>query len=282
MKILVFGRTGQVGRELGQYGEVNALSREEADLAQPETLADIIRDKAPNLIVIAAAYTAVDAAEREAELADTLNHRAPAAIAGAAATAGIPVIHYSTDFVFDGTGEVPFTERDSPAPLSVYGQTKLDGERAVLAASNRNIVLRVAWVFSAHGTNFVKTMLKLSETRDELRVVSDQIGGPTAASDIARVTMTLARRLHDDKDEKGGLFHYTGGPDVSRSDFARKIFSLAGKRVRVEDIPSSEFPAPAARPLNSRLDGSLLEKRFGISRPDWRKSLEEVINSVAD
>ena len=282
MKILVFGRTGQVGRELGQYGEVTALSREEADLAQPETLADIIRDKAPNLIVIAAAYTAVDGAEREAELADTINHRAPAAIADAAATAGIPVIHYSTDFVFDGSGEAPFTEGDTPAPLSVYGQTKLDGERAVLSASERNIVLRVAWVFSAHGTNFVKTMLKLSETRDELRVVSDQIGGPTAASDIARVTMTLARRLQDDRDEKGGLFHYTGGPDVSRSDFARKIFSLAGKRVTVHDIPSSEFPAPAARPLNSRLDGSLLEQRFGISRPDWRRSLEEVINSVAD
>ncbi len=278
MKILVFGRTGQVATELQRLAEVTALGREMADLAQPEDCATAIRQNAPDLVINAAAYTAVDRAETEEELASVINGAAPGAMARACADLGIPFCHVSTDYVFDGGGVAPRRPTDPVAPCNAYGRSKLLGEEAVCAAGGQSAILRTSWVFSAHGSNFVKTMLRLSETRDTLNVVEDQIGGPTPAADIATALLTMGRAMV--AGHAGGLYHFSGAPDASWADFAREIFAQAGRATGVTGIPTSGFPTPAVRPQNSRLDCRTLEAEFGIGRPDWRVGLSRVLKEL--
>jgi len=250
--ILVFGKTGQVATELQRQAEVTALGRDQADLSDPQACAAVIADLKPSVVINAAAYTAVDKAEDEEALAQTVNAASPGAMAGACTHLDIPFLHVSTDYVFDGSGTQPWVETDPVSPQNAYGRTKLAGEQAVRSTGARHIILRTAWVFSAHGANFVKTMLRLSETRDALRVVDDQVGCPTPAADIAATLLHMTAALQ--AGQPGGLYHYGGQPAVSWAGFARETFAQAGRAVTVEPIPSSDFPTKATRPLNSRLD----------------------------
>lgn len=276
--ILVFGATGQVATELQRQAEVTALGRDRADLSDPQGCAAVIADLKPHVVINAAAYTGVDRAEEDEALAQVVNAAAPGAMAGACAHLGIPFLHISTDYVFDGSGTQPWQETDPVAPQNVYGRTKLTGEEAVRASGARHIILRCSWVFSAQGANFVKTMLRLSETRQSLNVVEDQIGGPTPAADIAATLLALAE--HMQTGAAGGTYHYAGEPHASWAGFAREIFSQAGRDVTVTGIPSSDYPTPATRPLNSRLDCARLARDFGIAPPDWRAGLTDVLRDL--
>ncbi len=279
MKILVFGKTGQVAQELqalaGADLQIEALSRSDADLLDPAACAAWIAQTDAEVVINAAAYTAVDQAETETDTAQVINADAPGAMAKAAAKRGLPFLHISTDYVFDGAGEAAHAPDDSTAPINTYGRTKLEGEDKVRAAGGAHVILRTSWVFSAHGANFVKTMLRLSETRDTLSIVADQHGGPTPAADIAATLVAMARGLLDGK--QSGTYHYSGAPSTTWADFAREIFYIANRRVTVTDIPSSDFPTPAKRPLNSRLDCATLLSDFGITPPDWTAGLTRVI-----
>tara|TARA_R110002020_G_scaffold26217_6_gene84796 strand:- start:4335 stop:5177 length:843 start_codon:yes stop_codon:yes gene_type:complete len=280
MSVLVFGSTGQVATELHHtLPDGVFLGRDAAELSDPQACARAIRDHAPEAVINAAAYTAVDRAEEEEELAATINGEAPGAMARACAELRIPFVHVSTDYVFDGQGQTPWTPADPVAPLGAYGRTKLAGERAIAAAGGQWVILRTSWVFSAHGNNFVKTMLRLSETRDALNVVADQVGGPTPARDIAAACTTIAEKLRGGA--PSGIHHFAGTPPVSWADFARAIFAMAERDVTVSDIPSTDYPTPAARPANSRLDGTSLAQTFGIAAPDWRAGLAEVLKELS-
>ena len=280
--ILVFGSTGQVATELRRLApEATFLGRDKADLTDPEACAAAIRAHAPSAVINAAAWTAVDKAEEEEATATVVNGTAPGAMARTCADLGIPFVHISTDYVFEGGGTAPWSPTDPTGPLGAYGRSKLAGEQAIQAAGGTWAILRTSWVFSAHGNNFVKTMLRLSETRDALNVVGDQIGGPTPARDIAVACLSIVDKLREDP-TKTGLHHFSGAPDVSWADFARAIFDMAGRTVAVTDIPSSAYPTPAVRPANSRMDCSALETVFGISRPDWRLALAAVIKELKE
>ena len=281
MKVLVFGKTGQVARELQHQGDVVALSRAEADLSDPATCAAIIASTDADVIINAAAYTAVDRDETDAQLASVVNGEAPTAMAQAAVARGIPFLHISTDYVFDGTGTQPWATSDTPAPIGIYGQTKLQGEVGVADAGGAYAILRTSWVFSAYGANFVKTMLRLGKERDTLSIVNNQIGGPTPAADIAATLLEMATAFHNGNG-KSGIYHYAGAPDVSWEEFAREIFVQAGVHVKVSGIPTSDYPTPAARPLNSRLNCRALEGAFGIKRPDWRLGLKQVLQGLGE
>lgn len=276
MSVIVFGTSGQVGIELAGLENVRSLSRAQADLSDPEACAQAIRAADCTAVINAAAYTAVDKAEEDEATALLVNADAPAAMAQAAAKKGVPFVHISTDYVFGGAGEAPFRPSDPTGPLGAYGRTKLAGEDAVRGAGGVYAILRTSWVFSAHGNNFVKTMLRLAESRDHLTVVGDQHGGPTPARAIAEACHTIARQLTDTP-EKSGTYHFAGTPDTTWADFARAVFAEAGEAVSVEDIPTSAYPTPAARPLNSRMDCSATTAAFGIARPDWRAHLKQVI-----
>ena len=276
--ILVFGKTGQVACELQRQAEVTALGRDQADLSDPQGCAAIIADLKPSVVINAAAYTAVDKAEDEEALEQTINAAAPGAMAGACVHLDIPFLHVSTDYVFDGTGTRAWAETDPVAPQNAYGRTKLAGEQAVRSTGARHIILRTAWVFSAHGSNFVKTMLRLSETRNVLSVVNDQIGGPTPAADIAATLLTLAD--HMQRGAKGSTYHYAGAPHTSWAGFAQAIFAAADRDVTVTGIPSVEYPTPAQRPLNSRLDCAKLASDFGIRPADWKAGLAAVLKEL--
>ncbi|MEL6584478.1 MAG: dTDP-4-dehydrorhamnose reductase [Pseudomonadota bacterium] len=279
MSVLVFGKTGQVATELQRQFDVQAVGRDAADLTNPGACAEVIASSDATAVINAAAYTAVDKAEKDEATAALVNGAAPTAMAAAAAQKGIPFVHISTDYVFDGTGDQPFATDAPTGPLGAYGRTKLVGEEGVRAAGGRFAILRTSWVFSAHGGNFVKTMLRLAETRDRLTIVADQVGGPTSAADIAAACDTIATQLASGQGA-AGTYHLSGGPDVSWADFAREIFTQAGKSVEVVDIPSSEFPTPAKRPSNSRMDNTTLTETFGIARPDWRVSLSAVLKDL--
>ncbi len=288
MKILMFGRTGQVACEvlrqadadaLGRGMEVIALGREGADLSDPGACAAAIAAHRPGAVINAAAWTAVDSAEAEEAAAHVINAQAPGAMARACADLDIPFVHISTDYVFDGSGAAPWRESDPVAPQNAYGRTKLAGERAVTAAGGAHAILRTSWVFSAHGANFVKTMLRLSQTRDALNVVDDQIGGPTPADAIAAACLTIAARLAQDR-SGSGLYHFGGQPAVSWAGFARAIFERAGRDVAVTGIPTTDYPTPAARPLNSRLDCAAVMTAFGITAPDWQAGLDRVLKDL--
>ena len=276
MRLLVFGQTGQVARELARVApEAIYLGRDAADLSDPAACAAAIHAHRPEAVINAAAWTAVDRAETEEAAALVVNGHAPGAMAQACADLGAPLVHISTDYVFDGAGSLPFRPTDRPAPLGAYGRTKLAGEEAVRASGACHVILRTSWVFSAHGANFVKTMLRLGAERPVLRVVADQIGGPTPADAIAAACLTCARALRDGA--KGGTHHFAGTPETSWAGFARETFALAGLATTVEDIPTSAYPTPARRPLNSRLDCAALTAEFGITQPDWRAALARVI-----
>lgn len=279
MRVLVFGRTGQVARELQRFDGIMALGREEADLNDPVACAEIIAKTDADAVINAAAYTAVDKAETETKAAFKTNSEAPTTMAEAAAKRGLPFVHISTDYVFDGSGEVPWQVDDPTGPLGVYGASKLAGEQGVRAAGGPHAILRTSWVVSAHGGNFVKTMLRLGAERDALSIVSDQTGGPTCARDIASAVMQIARQLRDDP-SKRGTYHFAGAPDVSWADFAREIFAQADLICDVSDIPSSAYPTPAKRPMNSRLDCSKLATVFDINRPDWRLGLRDILSDL--
>lgn len=277
MSVLVFGTTGQVATELRALApEAIYLGRADADLCDPQACAAAILAHRPAAVINAAAYTAVDKAESEDALATAINGTAPGAMAKAAATLDVPLVHLSTDYVFAGTGTAPWRPDDRVAPQNTYGRSKLAGEIAVRAAGGTHVILRTSWVFSAHGNNFVKTMLRLSETRDALSIVEDQIGGPTPARAIAAACLNIATQLRE-APEKSGTYHFAGAPDTSWKAFAEAIFAQAGRQVAVTGIPSSAYPTPATRPLNSRMDCGSLAEAFGIARPDWAQGLRDVL-----
>ena len=277
MSILVFGKTGQVACELQHlHPEFTYLSREEADLSNPDACAEAILATKPSAVINAAAYTAVDHAEDEESLAYTINAAAPAAMANACATLGIPFVHISTDYVFDGSGEISRAPDAPTAPINAYGRTKLAGEEAIRASGALHAILRTSWVFSGHGNNFVKTMLRLSETRDTLSIVADQIGGPTPASAIAAACAKIATEI-----SKSGTYHFSGAPEASWADFAREIFSQSNRDITVTGIATSDYPTPAKRPLNSRLDCASILTDFEIIRPSWIKSLFETVEELS-
>lgn len=285
MTWLVFGENGQVARELGALlgPDCTLLGRNSVDLSSAGQARAAIETALSNGpvdgIINAAAYTAVDGAEADRDAAFALNATAPGEMAQAAAKAGVPFIHLSTDYVFDGSGAAPWRPQDPTGPINVYGASKLAGEEAVRGAGGVHAILRTSWVFSAHGTNFVKTMLRLGAERDELSIVGDQIGGPTPADAIARACVDVAKELRENV-EKSGTYHFSGAPDCSWADFARAIFDVADLTVAVKDIPTSAYPTPAKRPLNSRLECGDLHQTFGIDRPDWRAGLRRVLKDL--
>ena len=283
MKILVFGHSGQVATELRALEDaavqIIALDRAAADLTDPAACAAAIDAHAPDAVVNAAAYTAVDKAESDQATADLINAVAPAAMARTCANRDIPFVSISTDYVFSGEGSDPWQPGDPTDPQSVYGRTKRDGETAIEAAGGRYAILRTSWVVSAHGNNFVKTMLRLGADRDALTIVADQIGGPTGAAEIALACVNIAQTLVSEP-HKAGIYHFAGSPDTSWADFARAIFDQAGITCAVTDIPSSEYPTPAKRPLNSRMDCTATQTAFGIARPDWRDSLSQILTQL--
>uniref|UniRef100_UPI0039B88FF6 dTDP-4-dehydrorhamnose reductase n=1 Tax=Albidovulum sp. TaxID=1872424 RepID=UPI0039B88FF6 len=277
--------TGQLGIELARTAPrgtlLLAFGREAADLAHPETCAALVATTDVDVVINAAAYTAVDAAETDRETAHLVNAEAPGAMARAAARRAIPFLHVSTDYVFDGSGTRPWREEDPVAPLGVYGQTKLAGERAIIAADGPHAILRTSWVFSAHGRNFVKTMLRLAAERETLSVVDDQRGGPTAAADIAVTLWTVARAFAEGRGSSG-VFHYAGAPTVSWAGFAEAVLaaSALARRPSVRRIASADYPTPARRPANSALDCARIRATYGIEQPDWRASLARVIREL--
>ncbi|MFD1793569.1 dTDP-4-dehydrorhamnose reductase [Ochrobactrum teleogrylli] len=292
MKMVVTGREGQVVQSLLEKAaqrpdlEVIALGRPELDLADPATIRKAIADAKPDVVVSAAAYTAVDQAEDEPELALAVNAAGAAVVAEAAKACGAPVIHLSTDYVFAGNSDRPYVETDPTGPRSVYGSSKLEGERLVAAANPQHIILRTAWVYSPFGKNFVKTMLRLAETRDGLSVVSDQWGNPTSALDIAEAIIRVADHLAAKPDFADyGVYHLAGTGDINWSGFARGIFAESAKHggptAEVTDIATADYPTKAARPANSRLSTEKFTTTFGWSMPHWQASLAEVVKRLS-
>ena len=278
-QVLVFGSTGQVATELGHMDSIQCLGRAEANLEDPTLCSDAIKRFAPAAVINAAAYTAVDKAESEGAAAGLINAHAVKAMAETCAEIGIPLVHISTDYVFEGSGRDAFATSDRPSPQNVYGRTKLLGENFVKSSGCVFAIVRTSWVFSAHGNNFVKTMLRLADSRAELSVVNDQVGGPTSARAIADACLEIAKQLRASP-SKSGVYHFTGAPNVSWAEFAQYIFKMAGLNVNVTGIPTEEYPTPAARPLNSRLDCSDTYRVFGVSQPDWREELSSVLTEL--
>ena len=280
--ILVFGKTGQVATELQSLvPDAQFACRADADLTEPAACAALIEKIKPSAVINAAAYTAVDKAEDDEATAALVNGAAPAAMAKACASLDIPFVHISTDYVFDGSGNTPFVTDHPTAPLGAYGRTKRDGENGVRAAGGRFAILRTSWVFSAHGNNFLKTMLRLGTEREVLKIVADQVGGPTPARAIAAACLKIASQL-ESAPAKSGTYHFSGAPDVSWADFARDIFKQAGLTCEVADIPTIAYPTPAKRPANSRVDCCSTRETFGIERPDWRRDVLTIVNELKD
>ncbi len=279
MTMLVFGKDGQLSNELESLANCLHLGLDDVDLSKPADAAAAIQKHKPIAVINAAAYTAVDRAEEEEALATLINGGAPTAMAKACAALGIPLVNVSTDYVFAGDGEARWKPDDATGPINAYGRSKLVGELGVAAAGGCYVNLRTSWVFSAHGANFVKSMLRLSEDRDTLNIVADQIGGPTPARDLAKACLTIAEQLIADP-SKAGTYHFSGAPDVSWHGFASEIFAQAGRAMTVNPIPTSEFPTPATRPLNSRLDCQVTQTVFGVVQPDWRVALTDVLTEL--
>lgn len=281
MKILVCGRNGQVAQALQQalagLGELHLLGRDQLDLAHPEAVREPLRQLAPDLIINAAAHTAVDQAENEASLAHAINAEGPRVLAEEAARLGAPLIHYSTDYVFDGNKTTPYVEDDPVHPLGVYGQSKLAGEQAIAAVGAEHLILRTSWVYSLHGRNFLLTMQRLLQERPQLKVVDDQIGAPTWAGTIAASTRALIERWQAGQAGAWGTYHLTAQGETSWFGFAQAIAEQLKARdlpcAELLPIPSSEYPTPARRPLNSRLDCSRLAREWQVSQPHWQQAL---------
>jgi dTDP-4-dehydrorhamnose reductase len=294
MKILLTGKDGQVGfelvRALAPLGKVVAVGRSDCDLGDADALRALVRSIAPDLIVNPAAYTAVDKAESERDLAFAVNARAPGILGEEAARLGALLIHYSTDYVFDGAGQAPWTEADTPAPQSVYGSSKLAGERALAQACDRHLVLRASWVLGVHGGNFAKTMLRLAAERDRLTVVDDQFGAPTSASLLADLTAHLVRQYARNGAEAFpyGTYHVAAAGETSWYDYARFVLDAAqraGMLLRagpadVLPVHTAAYPTAAKRPANSRLDTSLFRHTFGLRLPPWQDGVHEVLRHL--
>ena len=290
MRIAVTGKQGQVVSALLEKGptagvEIIAVGRPELDLADAGSVRALLEAIKPDAIVSAAAYTAVDKAESEPDLAFAVNAEGAGAIARAAAALDVPLIHISTDYVFAGDKLEPYVETDATGPVSAYGRSKLEGEKQVAAATANHAILRTAWVYSPFGANFLKTMLRLAETRDTLRVVGDQQGQPTSALDIADAVIAIARQMVGNDDPAlRGIFHLTGSGSGTWADFAETIFAglkvHTGKAITVERITTADYPTPARRPANSRLSAAKLAEVYGISLPDWRLSTETVVSRL--
>jgi len=291
MRIAVTGRNGQIAQSLLERAaasqiEVCTLARPQIDLARPDSVEAALLDLRPDAVVSAAAYTAVDLAESEPALAHDINAAGAGAVARAAARLGIPVVHLSTDYVFDGSLARPYREDDPTGPLGVYGTSKLDGERAVAAANPDHTILRTAWVYSPFGKNFARTMLALAGKRDEISVVSDQMGTPSNALDIADGIIAVVRNLLErpSQRELRGVFHMTGGGETNWAEFAAAIFAasaaIGGPSARVVPISTSEYPTPARRPSNSRLDNSRLANIHGVRLPHWEQSLHGCVERL--
>jgi dTDP-4-dehydrorhamnose reductase len=289
VRVLQFGTTGQLAQELLAQAkdfdvEITALSRAEADFTDPLASAAKVTEIKPDLVVIAAAYTAVDQAEAEKELAQQINSTSPAAIAAAAQAAGAAVVFISTDYVFDGAKGAPYVEADAVRPANAYGDTKLNGELAVQEHASRALILRTSWVVSSHGKNFVKTMLRLAGEGKPIRVVDDQFGRPTAARDLARFILTQAGRLAQARagDEVFGLHHFANAGEVSWKGFAEAIFELAygADGPPVAGIPTADYPTPARRPLRGTLDTGKLERTFGATPRPWREAVAEIVSEL--
>ena len=277
--IFVFGKTGQVATELQRFDDIVSLGREDANLSDPQICADAIKHYSPNAVINAAAFTAVDMAEDAEDLAQIINGDAPTAMAEACGELGIPLVHISTDYVFGGTGENIWKPDDPTNPQNAYGRSKLTGENGIRKSGAVHGILRTSWVVSAHGTNFVKTMLRLSQKCNELSVVADQIGGPTPARDIAAACLQMTDQLILNP-SKSGTYHYSGSPDVSWAAFATEIFAQAGKPMTIIPISTADYPTQAQRPLNSRMDCSLTEQAFGFPRPEWRRGLNTILKDL--
>jgi dTDP-4-dehydrorhamnose reductase len=283
MKILLTGATGQVGyeleRSLQHLGEVVAVDRARMDLSDLDQVRSVVREVRPNLIVNPAAYTAVDKAESEPELARTINALAPAVMAQEAKMLGAAMVHYSTDYVFDGTKAGAYTETDQPNPLSVYGRTKLEGEQAIAAAGIRHLILRTSWVYGTRGKNFLLTMLRLGKERDELRVVNDQHGAPTWSRTIADTTSILLAKSRAEGwwERNSGIYHLTSGGSTTWFEFAAAIMENAQLRCRLIPIGSDEYPLAAPRPANSSLNCEKLTRQV-LTLPEWRNALSLCMN----
>lgn len=290
MKLFITGASGQVGWELGRQSpelgfETEAKTRLELDITNREDVADLVIRVRPDVIINAAAYTAVDAAESEPESSDAVNRKAPEILAELARDMSIPLIHISTDYVFDGTKSTPYTESDPIKPVNAYGATKAAGEKAIRNTWRRHIIVRTSWVYGVHGRNFVKTMLNLARERETLRIVNDQSGCPTFAADLARALLEISRQVLQGN-ENWGTYHYCGKGRTTWYDFALKIFELAEdcfelKVKSVEPVPTTEYPTPAVRPMNSVMDCSRLAEAFGIYPPPWEESLKKMIQEWA-
>jgi len=286
LNILISGRHGQVAQELqkqlGDLGTLHVLGRDQLDLAHPERIREQVRAIKPDLIIIAAAHTAVDQAESEPELAFTINATAPGIFAEEAKALGVPLIHYSTDYVFDGSKDGAYTEDDPTNPLGVYGASKLAGEKAIAATGCDHLILRTSWVYSLHGRNFLLTMQRLLQEKPELRIVADQIGAPTWAGAIVQSTRQLIERWRDGQAGAWGTYHLTAQGETSWFGFALAIgeqLKAQGKPcAQLLPIPSSDNPTPAQRPLNSRLDCSRLQREWQVSQADWHTALLECLH----
>ncbi len=302
MKILLTGKNGQVGYELvrhlaATHHELVSVGTADCDLSKPAAIRDLIQTVTPDLLINPAAYTAVDRAESEPDLAKAINADAPKVMANELKKTGGLLIHFSTDYVFDGHKTTPYNELDAPNPQSVYGLTKLKGEQAITASGVAHIILRTSWVFGSHGNNFLKTMLRLAAERDELRVVNDQFGAPTSARFLAQTVTQMLGRLGPekagnqeaaDRDALIGLYQCSCSGRTSWYDYAKFAIELAHKNGaklklpadKLIPIPSSEYPTPAARPINSVLDNTKLEETFRIRRPDWQSEVEQAIQAL--
>lgn len=292
MRILVCGANGQVGRELVERAANFGLTaigrgRQQLDITSSEQIERDLQQFQPQMIINAAAYTHVDNAEKDEQQAYAINRDGPRNLAAAASRAGVPLLHLSTDYVFCGEGDRPCREDDHTAPTGVYGASKLAGEQAIAEQLPEHLILRTSWVYGLHGHNFVKTMLRLGAERDSLGVVSDQVGGPTEAGNIAGVLLWLARHYAREGSLAWGLYHYSGAPACSWYDFAEEIFrqaealGLLARRPQVRPIATSDYPTPARRPAWSVLDCSRLHAQYGISQRDWRRDLADVLERLA-
>ena len=292
MKILVAGENGQVATELRLQGEHSAhdvitLGRDKLDIREAELVKQRINEIKPDIVINAAAYTAVDKAEEDTEQAYAINRDGARHLAESCQSSGIPFIHISTDYVFDGSSSSPYAEDEQVSPLGAYGQSKWAGEEAVRATLSEHIILRTSWVFSSHGHNFVKTILRVAAERDELKVVNDQLGGPTSANGIASALLAICDKYQQQGKLPWGTYHYSGLPFTSWHGFAEKIVEQGRKQgiidheVVIHPIPTEEYPTPAKRPANSRLLSDRLNAEFGIKADDWQGQLEKVVTVLA-
>jgi dTDP-4-dehydrorhamnose reductase len=289
MRILITGKNGQVGTELARLyhsrGNVTLAGREECDLSREQLIRDTVRRVMPDVIINTGAFTAVDQAEKERELCFAVNAMAPGVLAHEAAQRNALLIHYSTDYVFNGEKAEPYVESDPIDPINTYGASKAAGESAIVQAGGRYLVLRTSWVYAAHGRNFLRTMLRLGAEKPELRVVDDQVGAPTSAAAIAAATLRLAEQYQQNAQSvPSGIYHMTAGGSTSWYGFARAIFAAAldgnANQPRVHAIPSSEFPTPARRPANSVLSNDNFAGTFAFRLPGWQQQLHEVLATM--